>query len=137
MKINHSICPLDGDWLGHRPADLGCHLLSSENDGDDDKDNGDDDDDEDEDGGGDDDVDVNCDNFNGELESEFFDYFRNVRAKWNSNQSVDISTGIMHMFEFVTRKYDLLIISGPLCPSSPPLYSIHFTCLWWAHAHAK
>ena len=106
MKINHSICPLDGDWLGHRPADLGCHLLSSENDGDDDDDNGDDDDDDDDDGGGDDDVDVNCDYFNDELESEFFDYFRNVRAKWNSNQSVDISTGIMHMFEFVTRKYN-------------------------------
>ena len=67
------------------------------------------DDDDDDDGGGDgdgdDDVDVNCDYFDDELESEFFYYFRNVQAKWNSSQSVDISTGIMHMFEFVTRKY--------------------------------
>ena len=59
----------------------------------------DDDDDDDDDGGGDDDGDddydndVNGDYFDDELESEFLDYFRNVQTKWNSNQSVDISTG--------------------------------------------
>ena len=46
MKIDHSICPLDDDWLGHWPSDLGRHLLSGEVDDDDYDDHDDDDDDE-------------------------------------------------------------------------------------------